>query len=395
MQHIYFAEAIKAINFFAQEYNQQFYQDGHFDLKQCVRSPHIRLIQHLVKLYAARLHQLNKLKFAQLTIHTLRTNNVALAAQLMLSERTIQRQMERLLTAGILTDKKFRGTNADYEISFNPKILGLFVQPTDEGKKAVCEAREALQLTNCRHIDTEKINNRLMGNVEFVENPIQSPPTSTNDFVSTGNNVTGNTTEKAKNSVETKKNVAEARENFQEKMSKDEFENTWKLVENLWIFCFSLLYSKLKFMTASEVYSAKEYFFNTLKQTKPESRETKFKELIQRIRIVQRWKDKDPDRYIPIPSVYFNDQNEKGFKRTELWYHQHKINIKQMAETMDLYKEEIRLQQHFSKAVREYQKNPGLTSFMQTSTKLGKISPHLQNEFYSIIVNQEKQQLRN
>ncbi len=76
----------------------------------------------LIDMYAAFLKNNAKLKLMDAVF---RTNNQAVSTKLnkRTSRVTVWRHISRLIKAGVLQNKKFNGTNASYELQFNPEVL--------------------------------------------------------------------------------------------------------------------------------------------------------------------------------------------------------------------------------------------------------------------------------
>lgn len=93
-------------------------------LSTSIRPAHQQLIQVLTKFLAAWLLDLEdaeSLDFSKPFM--IRTNNVALSNRMHCSPRSIQNYIKRLTSCGFILSKKFRGTNASYELSLNPSWM--------------------------------------------------------------------------------------------------------------------------------------------------------------------------------------------------------------------------------------------------------------------------------
>ena len=93
-------------------------------LSIAIRPAHQQLIQILTKFYAAWLidvEDAHSIDFSKPFL--IRTNNVALSNRMHCAPRSIQNYIQRLTSCGFILSKKFRGTNASYELYLNPSWL--------------------------------------------------------------------------------------------------------------------------------------------------------------------------------------------------------------------------------------------------------------------------------
>ncbi len=90
-------------------------------LSIAIRPAHQQLIQILTKFYAAWLidvEDAHSIDFSRPFL--VRTNNVALSNRMHCAPRSIQNYIQRLTSCGFILSKKFRGTNASFEVYLNP-----------------------------------------------------------------------------------------------------------------------------------------------------------------------------------------------------------------------------------------------------------------------------------
>ncbi|MEL6393357.1 MAG: hypothetical protein AAFR97_11440, partial [Bacteroidota bacterium] len=111
------------------------------------------------------------------------------------------------------------------------------------------------------------------------------------------------------------------------------------------------------------------------------------RQVADRIELVRRWIERrhkaGKKAFVPIPEVYFDFRNEKGFRVTKSWYLQHRLNLRR-----------IKDQEILTKAVKEYLRSleDGAAVGPQEALRrclqrLGKRSPELAERFKEQIVN--------
>ena len=193
MQTLLFSESLKKLGAYIKAYNAT-----QSSLKSQVRQPMISTARELVLLYGHFLCQTEKL--VQHDIHALpplRTNNGQLAARCQCSKRTIQRHMERLIDSGVVINKKWRGSNASYELSLSPGVLSinpyaLAKSTENESEKSGLAEKPASEKTpTCPHIDSGYIKNNNKVNPE--ENLPKTPIPTPESQPETSGNIAGNT----------------------------------------------------------------------------------------------------------------------------------------------------------------------------------------------------------
>ncbi|MEL6393879.1 MAG: hypothetical protein AAFR97_14115, partial [Bacteroidota bacterium] len=110
-------------------------------------------------------------------------------------------------------------------------------------------------------------------------------------------------------------------------------------------------------------------------------------EVITRIQLVRRWIDRRHDAgkkaFVPIPEIYFDFRNERGFRATKTWYKQHLRNLTQ-----------IKNKELLTKARNEYLRSlePNATTsptetLRRILQRLGKRSQELAREFKTAVLD--------
>jgi len=170
MLKINFSEAFKALDGYVKAYNSDESQrkDGAKPLRQSM----VATAQELIRLYGA---YLLKAKLPDTIdkdgLPPLITNNKQLATLCNASSRTIQRHIIRLQEAGIITDKKWHGSDHPYDLWITPEVLWI---TNEEDKKTTVSSSS----TN----EPDKIKNtvnQLVKKFDMSKCPHSDPSTTT------------------------------------------------------------------------------------------------------------------------------------------------------------------------------------------------------------------------
>ncbi|MBL7748766.1 MAG: hypothetical protein JNM19_15115 [Chitinophagaceae bacterium] len=150
------------------------------------------------------------------------------------------------------------------------------------------------------------------------------------------------------------------------------------LVNTAWLFACAALWNHLQF-SAKETANAKQKIEALLSK---EDKEKAFLNFCQRVLLARQYVTKTPGRYIPLPSVWLDDNNKLGFTGTENWYN--KINS--VRQSLPAYKEEIRA---MAEAILELSKEPSSKNYQYwRSYFIDHRSPGLLNLFQLAAVQQ-------
>jgi hypothetical protein len=152
------------------------------------------------------------------------------------------------------------------------------------------------------------------------------------------------------------------------------------LVNTAWNFAYSSLWNGTQF-SQKEIRYAKEkieeYF------TLAENPRKAFLSFCQRVLLARQYVSTARGRYLPLPSVWFDKNNEYGFVGTKDWY----TEIKRVRLSLPAYKEEIKA---LAEAVLEYSEEPTLQNFTYwRSYFIEKGTPGLLNLFQVAAINQQ------
>ncbi|RZK08543.1 MAG: hypothetical protein EOO46_14190 [Flavobacterium sp.] len=152
------------------------------------------------------------------------------------------------------------------------------------------------------------------------------------------------------------------------------------LVNAAWNFAYSSLWNSTYFSTR-EINIAKEkieeYF------TLVENPRSAFLSFCQRVLLARQYVNGAKGRFMPLPSVWFDKNNEYGFVGTKDWYTQ----IKQVRLSLPAYKEEIKA---LAEAILEYGEEPSAQNFTYWRNYfIERGTPGLLNLFQVAAINQQ------
>lgn len=213
---IHYPSCFKALDYFIDSYNAL-----HSRRQERLQTGDVLTAKEIIRIYGLALLKANSCQPLQMEhLPSLQTNNKQLARLVKCSARTIQRHIVKLKLAGFITRKIFHGSNANYELLINPKLL-LTKQSVDvhKGKTELKEAwRKVGQLsaseavlssekTKCPHTYCSNIGNTINNVVIGVNNPDKS---AAGAFTvgNTDGNIDGNTGEIACEKIGNKKTGA-------------------------------------------------------------------------------------------------------------------------------------------------------------------------------------------
>lgn len=119
MKPLDYTLTFRAMDSYVQNFN-----DNKEQLGDKLRQSVIATAKEIIRIYGSFLMKANKIKpLDGDSLPPLLTNNVQLAKLTNSSSRTIQRHIQKLIEAGIIKEKQFRGTNASYKLWISDQIL--------------------------------------------------------------------------------------------------------------------------------------------------------------------------------------------------------------------------------------------------------------------------------
>ena len=420
---IHYPTAYKALDCFIDTFNEAAEKNS-----DKLRTGAVMTAKELIRIYGISLLKANGYQeVKEENLPTLQTNNKQLAKLVKCSSRTIQRHILKLQAAGIITNKTFHGSNSNFEVLINPKIL-LVKQKlnVDKVKKEFREAIEQAKQNEAksRVLEFQKTNcpDTYSGNLNKNDNNIIIAVHNSEQFEITGNNykrsslpltteidtgystgnMTGNTGEIVKDPFKEQKkieekNCKEAGEIVSRVDKLDERNlapdptrgNSLTLYVNLfWMTARNLLYKNV-FLTEHQVEIAKQLIQKLYEPAPTEKLSNVHQHYIDRIALVEKYVKKDPaNRYVPLPYIYFDTNNSKGFVGTKKWYQDDQKR-----------KQEVERELTLSRVIRKYHNNekketalkkPSLQLFRECENTIGKFNdPSLMQRFHAAVLKHE------
>ncbi len=397
---IHYPTAFKALDEFISTYNLKANKPA-----EKIRAGAILTARELVRIYGISLLKASALPgFDSHSLPSLQTNNQQLASLVKCSARSIQRYVKKLISSGIITAKKFRGSNANYELWIKSEILS--VGHRDGAENAKAQANAALskakqqgicneQMPSCPHTYSGNFKNNLLIGVETVDNSENSgnifrkhTENCLKNFVSGAEKGSaaaaprGGDTRKIASQVD---QSGAAHPAVQDPIC-DNFQTMY--VRLFWMMARNLLYKNTD-LTESQVDIAQKLIWNLYAPVKPEHIDSTHRIYIERLSLVSKYLAKDPERrFVPLPYIYFDTKNPKGFVGTRHWYNEHQKR-----------KKEVMLELSLSAAIRRFTNNEGkepvkrkptLRVFRECENTLGKLGdPSIVSRFHAAVLEHQ------
>lgn len=420
---IHYPTAYKALDCFIDTYNE-----NAENKKDKLRTGAVMTAKELIRIYGISLLKANGYQeITEANLPTLQTNNKQLAKLVKCSSRTIQRHIIKLKIAGIVTSKIFHGSNSNFEVLINPKILlvkqklnvdkvkkefqdALMLSKQNEAKSSFSK----IQKTNCPDTycsNTRNYINNIVIAVDNSESPGNNfkrsslPLTFENDKgYGTGytNRDTGEIAQVVSEKQEKiEKNIQDAGEiasrvdtfgnrNVPPDPARD---NSLTLfVSLLWMMARNLLYKNAD-LTDRQVIIAKQLIKKLYDPVSTENLSNVHQHYVERISLVAKYIKKDPlKRYVPLPYLYFDTNNPNGFVGTKKWH-----------QADQLRKREVERELTLSRLIRKFHNNekkdgelkkPPLQLFRECENTIGKFKdPLLTQRFHAAVLQHETYRL--
>ncbi|WP_428657604.1 hypothetical protein [Runella sp.] len=303
--------------------------------------------EHLVKAYVRQFYKtINAIGDAAFTdgLPSLETNGVQIAAWRSFSDRTSRNHLATLRDANIVSEYKFHGSEADFEVWINPEILFDFAQLEVEKSQI-----SAITGTVLDHLD-KNFPHKVTVTHSNLDIEIDKASKQHGDIQKTegllveqGNNH-GNTEQQQPDEGKTdtlgalpchsdnqpggapagRKRQRYERTDAQKQAIFDGFLNSF------WLYAKQILYPSRNYQPWQDEQALRTIRRSVYNHFETELTEKEWdnyqKELYQRLEMVSRYYAKHPDKYIPEPYAwgkegagYFDWENERGFRATEQW----------------------------------------------------------------------------
>ncbi|MBT3302017.1 MAG: hypothetical protein HOG05_17480 [Bacteroidetes bacterium] len=419
---ISYTNSYRALDHFVERHNDQ-----HEELTEKIKASVLFTAKEIIRIYGAFLVKASSfMELSSNKLPALKTNNSQLAKLVKVSSRTIQRHIIKLQEAGIITNKKFCGSNSGYELLINSDILLATCRKDLEDAKRELEKAKQKSVENqdvkkegttkCPHTYTSNNSynksNLLIGvdNSEHTTpdlaetgNKLERSSLSLTQLINktgytTGNILTGNTREKgAENFVPEAIQVEEARE----KVHKRAGDNNWKqyiaparcaslrfYAERLWHLAKMLLYKDV-FLTDFQEKQAKEMLVGWYEPVADSALSRVHQNYCERIGLARDFVAKDPERrFVQLPYKYFDTNNPSGFTGTKIWYKKHLERKEEVRKKLILYAQIRKFQNNEKKDV-DKRRSP-LEVYRECETRVGKLKEvDLLQLFYASVLKPE------
>jgi hypothetical protein len=152
------------------------------------------------------------------------------------------------------------------------------------------------------------------------------------------------------------------------------------LVDTAWNFAYSALWNTTLF-SDKEVKAAKARITDLFSSSK--NSDKAFIDFAQRVILARHYISSNKGRYIPLPSVWLDHDNEKGFAGTKQWLSE----IKSIRSSMPNYKIVIK---ELAEAALDYSSEPSNLNYnIWRNYLLSANAPGLFNLFQTFIINQQ------
>ncbi len=414
-----YSQAFKALDRHIVQYNDQVPNN------KKIKASVIHTAQEIIKEYGRWLIKRNGIKsLNKADLLGFRTNNPHLSSLAKSSPRTIQRHILRLIEAGIIREKIFHGTNSSYELILNGEIIIPTEKLVDKsvGKlesRSTCTNKlntdnlilKKNKTTKCPNRDTSNNSyNNIINEVDKwitsinTANPNQNTGYSTSnkiwrsaesrnkDLAITGNKKTGNTREKCLGFIEEAREKvsitrAEVSGQYEEKEASTKARDTslkfyafslWKLAKNI-------LY-KEKYLTQQQEDTAIRLLYQWYEPVNNANLSRVHQIYIERIYLVKKYIDKDPQRrYVQLPQRYFDPNNRYGFTGTKKWHEIFKARQKDVQEQLVLHGQ---IKRYLNNQKRNsIEQKPPLQLFRQCEQRIRNLkNPILLEQFHAAII---------
>ncbi len=345
-----FSTLFMATKTFIDRHNEQ-----HDLLTERLNGNHRATAELITRLYAKQLnHAVSLGEDISMQLPGFKTFNPSLASCKGCTVRTIINHKERLKAAGFIVKEIHRGKTG-IELWINPQVFEPKRISTTEGnlkptiqdiKGALCP--EVKNLHPLVHVQQEqkKNNNSTVDTLITSEKGVHlSAHPQKNNFV------TGTIQEQDKNTEKSQASDSKKQTRGAKNASQNESESTFllQMVRDFWTYARVVLFTELILSEPEEKEILNHIWASVYRKFKIKGSKTDWEGyqeiLYKRVDMVSRYLERNPNRWVPAPYLYFHPNNKRnGFVKTHDWF------IKQ--ETL---KKEIRNQILIQKAEKEWQ----------------------------------------
>ena len=374
MHSLDYGKSLRALRHFILDYNQD------LPLAQQLRQGCCATAQEIIRVYGLNCRKAYYAKSTgEYPLPLLRTNSEALASTLGISARTVRRHIVRLVEAGILLSKQFRGRTKAYELHINPELLQWSVNTV---VSKTCSAYKAeTETTTCPQIETYSTYNNLLIAVDKSEakpvlNKAMQRPSHPFKGYTTGNTplgLAGNATTVVRTNQSTARQQISAASNRSKKMSGLRDSTVQYYVDSFWLAVKMSLYPD-KSLSISQITKAKAHLHRYYATVPKDKLGKVHSEYVERIALVRKHLQRDKRRYVQLPSRYFDPDYAHGFSVTRHWLAAVRKRKKEVAAYITAHRELQKVKQD---------KSDQLYQFKQSETVVQRLgNPEVLADFY-------------
>ncbi|MEM6268325.1 MAG: hypothetical protein AAF998_02755 [Bacteroidota bacterium] len=419
-----------------------------YDLKRKLRTEHVTLLRLMIRLYSVQLRECDvQLLAIRGKLPPFETNSVSLGKVLDLNPRTIRLHIARLMDSRVITEKQSRGRKHNYKLTFHADVLrlsrGMFrKQDLDRIERQLQDAeREDIENEIRQGLPvfvaskSNKKNNLVGGETKeparpvridltgnpFSGNPANQEPSDQADEFS-GNTTKQNPSELpavfsgntgggrvAKETVKQEgagQHPATVREPAPlpvpdpavcsnpggDPGSVQVAALDWREFEDYYLKLLSLiqttLYPRLDYLAESQVAAIHRYFALKFAQTPKDRWYWIYSEFRLRVQLVQDYVNRKPGRFVPVPSVYFDEENPTGFEGTARWYDRMGKSTNKREMYAKRYKTVMRTWDGFCQTLMHHLEEPNWTNYREGHARIKRDYPGLLQVYdYVVLAN--------
>ncbi|TPN87415.1 hypothetical protein [Aquimarina algicola] len=323
--HYDFGSIFKATKVFIDRYNEQ-----HDRLTERLNANHRATAELITRLYAQQLNKAISLgEDVSTSLPGFKTFNPSLASCKGCTVRTIINHKERLKASGFIIEEVHRGKTG-IELWINPQIFApkkistphVDMQPVLEQIQAVSE-HKVKNLPPLVHEQQEQKNNN-----SSVDTLITSKKGVRLSAHRTKNNsVTGTGHEQDMNTRESRTSDSKKQTRGAKKSSQKESESAFllQLVRDFWSYAKLVLFAELLLSEPEETEILNHIWASVYRKFKIKGSKEDWKGyqdiLYKRVDMVARYLERNPNRWIAPPHLYFYPENKRnGFNKTYEWF---------------------------------------------------------------------------
>lgn len=362
-----FSKLFTATKNFIDGHNNQ-----HQDLKERLNANHRATAELITRLYAKQLNKAITLgeDIAE-ELPGFKTFNPSLASCKGCTVRTIINHKERLKAAGFITKEIHRGKSG-VELWINPAIFKakksstIVVEiPTHLKNNKTVSDGEVKNLHPLVHEQQElKNNNSTVDKLTTEKEGVRLSAHKEFD-----NSVTGTSQEQYKNTRKSRNSASKMQKQNPKSNNATEADSAFllQLVRDFWNYTRLLLYPDTMLSKPEETEILNYIWASVFKKFKITGSKKDWEGyqeiLYKRIDMVARWLERNPNRWVPPPHLYFSPENKRnGFNKTYEWFLKQELLKKEIRNQILIQKTESEWKDH-NKGMGRYKKKTRLQLF--------------------------------